>query len=641
MTRRHFFATGAAAAAAPVAAVPAAEAPRDLFRRGVPAARLAQVLLARERWRPYPVAGEWSTLPAATRQLLVEDGEAALKTPWAVLPATLFLEFKRIGNRSHYERVYMERRAKLRSLVLAECAEGKGRFLDEVVNGLWLTCEETWWGLPAHLSLQKAGPGLPDAAEPVIDLFAAETSMLLSWALYLLASEFDKVSPLLRGRLHSEIDRRILAPGYARTDFWWMGFDRSRKLNNWTPWICANWLTSSLLTDLDESRRRASVAKILQVLDFFLNGYDDDGGCDEGPGYWNAAGGALFDNLDLLHSASSGAIDFYRVPLVQEIGRYIYRAHIAGEYYTNFADASAVVSIDGNMVWRYGTRIGDAKMASLGAWAAARGRPLGGGSIGRQLPHIFSLEEMRRAPAAETLVRDAWLPGTQVMAARSREGSTAGLYLAAQGGHNAESHNHNDVGNFLLYANGKPVIIDVGVETYSAKTFSSKRYEIWTMQSAYHNLPTIGGVMQKEGQQYAARDVHYRADDASAEFSLDLARAYPAEAGVKTWQRRLRLDRARNQVTVSDRYTAAQAPRELTLTLMTPLRMTQSGPGTLTLDTVRVQYDDALFTASQEEIKIEDARLRGAWGERLYRILLTARRPTAQGAWDVRFTLVL
>ena len=76
-----------------------------------------------------------------------------------------------------------------------------------------------------------------------------------------------------------------------------------------------------------------------------------------------------------------------------------------------------------------------------------------------------------------------------------REGSAEGLCLAAQGGTNGQSHNHNDVGNFVVYADGLPAIIDVGVETYTAKTFSSPRYGIWTMQSAYHNCPTIDGVM--------------------------------------------------------------------------------------------------------------------------------------------------
>ena len=422
-----------------------------------------------------------------------------------------------------------------------------------------------------------------------------------------------------------------------------MGFGRNRKPNNWNPWICSNWLTSVLIADRDDARRKAGVLKVVQVLDNFLNGYDDDGGCDEGPGYWNAAGGALFDNLEILRSASAGQLDFYSVPLVKEIGRYIYRAHIAGDWYTNFADASAIVRIDGNMVWRYGNRIADPRMAALGAWAAGRHDATTAGYVGRQLPRIFTGAEMRKAPASETLVRDVWLPGIQVMTARVKEGSTDGLYIAAQGGHNAESHNHNDVGNFMVFAGGKPVLIDVGVETYSAKTFSSKRYEIWTMQSAYHNLPTIDGVMQGAGVQYAARDVKHQATDQAAEMSLDIAAAYPKQAGLKTWRRTLRLDRAANRIEVSDRYAATRAPREIAFTLMTPYKMSTPAAGVLALPVegakpVRIEFDAALFQATQEEIKLTDRRLASAWGARLYRILLTAKQPGAERAWSVKIS---
>ena len=70
------------------------------------------------------------------------------------------------------------------------------------------------------------------------------------------------------------------------------------------------------------------------------------------------------------------------------------------------------------------------------------------------------------------------------------------LCLAVKAGDNADSHNHNDTGSFTVYKNGLPLIIDVGVESYTQKTFSPRRYEIWTMQSAYHNLPTINDIMQ-------------------------------------------------------------------------------------------------------------------------------------------------
>lgn len=658
-TRRDFFVRGGGALAlspnALLSARPAAAPPaRNVLSAAWPPEKLASVLLPREKWKPFPTAADraaWEALPQETREALVSAGAARLGSQWTPLPATLFLEYARNGNRSNYERVRSARRERLRELVIAECVEGKDRFLDEIVNGIWTTCEETFWGVPAHLNLQKARHGLPDVAEPVVDLFAAETAALLAWTEYLLGPRLDKVSPLVRERIRLEIERRILRPNLERIDFWWMGLDPklSRSMNNWNPWINSNWLTAVLLLEPDQRRRVAAVHKILRSLDRFLDSYHEDGGCDEGPGYWNRAGGSLFDCLELLHSASGGAIHFYKNPLVSEIGRYIYRAHIFDNWYVNFADASAQVNISGDLVFRYGRRIGDPKMEALGSFAAMR-QPAGperAESIGRQLPALFNLAAIRNTRGSQPLVRDVWLPGIQVMAARLKEGSSEGLYLAAQGGHNAESHNHNDVGNFIVYADGRPAIIDVGVETYTAKTFSSRRYEIWTMQSAYHNLPTIDGLMQMAGREFAASDVSYRAGDRAAEFSLDIAKAYPREAGLKSWKRTLRLDRERNEITVGDSYAFLRSPGRITLTLMTPCRVSEPSKGELLLasdgsrwGSVKVLYDASALAAAIEEVRIEDRRLQSVWGDRIYRILLKAEKPPATANWAARIIQV-
>ncbi len=475
-------------------------------------------------------------------------------------------------------------------------------------------------------------------AEPIVDLFAAETAAQLAWTWYLLKPRLAEVSPLIPERIRLEIDRRVLTPCLTRDDFGWMGLSHRNPVNNWNPWINSNWLACALLIEMDEKRRLAAVAKILRSLDRFLDGYHDDGGCDEGPSYWFRAGASLFDNLDLLDSASKGAMNFYEVPLVREIGRYIYRAHIHGPYFTNFADAPAKVGIAADLVFRYGRAIGDPVMAAFGAWAAEEQKAGGvrSDSIGRNLPALFNVNNLRRAPRAQPLVGDVWLPGIQVMMARRKAGSAEGLYLAAQGGHNAESHNHNDVGNFMIYANGRPAIIDVGVETYTAKTFSSKRYEIWTMQSAYHNLPTVNGVMQSAGRQFRATDVSCRIDAASAEFRLDLAQAYPPEAGIQSWRRAFRFDRANNEIEITDAYSLDKAAQRITLTLMCANRPAEAA-GLLKLeDNVRVRYDAAALKASIEEIPLQDGRLRATWGERLWRVLLTAERPAQKGEFKVR-----
>ena len=644
LTRRSMLRAGAAA---PLVAAAQAPPGRRTLSGPWNAARLAAALTRRADWRPYPAARErapWLQLPPALREAAIRGAEAALGQPWPSLPATVFLEYRREGNRSRYEALWSARRKRVRMLALGECCEAKGRFLDELANGLWLTCEETYWGFPAHLNLQRAGYGLPDVEEPTVDLFAADTGSLLAWVEYLLGGELETVSPLLRRRLAVEVRRRILDVCWARDDFWWMGIAPhvNRRMNNWNPWINSNWLTCALLME-DEQRRPAAVAKILRSLDRFLDAYHPDGGCDEGPGYWSHAGGSMFECLELLYSASAGRIDFYNLPLVREIGGYIYRAHIHEDWYVNFADASARTTIAGDLVYRFGKRIQDPLMAAHGAWAVQRSgaRVTELTAIARQLGALFHYEEERKAPGAPPLVRDVWLAQTHLFAARIKGGSAAGLYLAAQGGHNAESHNHNDVGNFILYANGEPALIDVGVETYTAKTFSAQRYDIWTMQSAWHNLPTVNGVMQAAGRQYEARECRHTAGDGAAELSMEIAAAWPKEAGLQSWRRTFKLDRSTGEASVRDAVRLARAANQVEFNLVTICEVEPGAAGTLILKggklrgaRVQLAFDPSL-AVEIEERATDDARLRSVWGATIRRIRLLAKSVGHSGDWTL------
>lgn len=626
---------------------------RFKLRELYPQEKIEKVLVPREQWHPWPKWSDrrsWEALPEPVRKDLIANGEQYLGYQWPDLPATLFLEYARNGNRSRYEHEHFARRTALTDLIVAECVEGKGRFLDDIVNGVWVICEESFWGVPAHVGAQKAGSGLPDPAEPVVDLFAAETGESLAWTYYLLGEQLDRVSPLVRKRIHHEIDRRILTPCLERDDFGWMGFTGGR-VNNWNPWCNSNWLTCVLLVEPDEARRIKAVAKIVRSLDNFFDAYADDGGCDEGPGYWGRAPASLLDGLELLYSATKGAINVYDQPLVKEMGRYIYRVHIADDYFVNFADASAKVRPPGELVYRYGKRIGDDRLASFGAYLSDMDRGEGSGfagkggyTVGRYLPEIFNDAELCTAQAKPPLVRDAWLDGIQVMTARCTTGTTKGFFVAAKGGHNAESHNHNDVGNFIVYRDGRPILIDAGVETYSRKTFSSRRYEIWTMQSAYHNLPTIDGVMQSPGRQFAARDLRYEANDDHAQLQLDIAGAYPKQASVKSWLRTIRFNRGKD-VAITEDYTLEKPAKEITLTLLTPCKATVQKEGQLLLEvadraeprsSVQVLFDGAKLKSVLETIAIEDDELRSVWPERLTRILLKAETPAVQDSWTVR-----
>ncbi len=131
-----------------------------------------------------------------------------------------------------------------------------------------------------------------------------------------------------------------------------------------------------------------------------------------------------------------------------------------------------------------------------------------------------------------------------------------------KGGHNAEGHNHNDVGNFILFS-GSPLIIDVGVGVYTRQTFSSERYSIWIMQSSWHNLPEINGHMQPPGGKFRASA--FTCADGTA--SLTLTDAYPPEAGLVRYVRTLSV--RGDDVTLNDRYAFAAKDNTVTEHFMT------------------------------------------------------------------------
>jgi hypothetical protein len=517
-----------------------------------------------------------------------------------------------------------------------------------LANAIWAICEESSWTFPAHISVQKAGSGLPDNSEPIVALFSAETASSLAWVVYLLEDQLDTVSPQICQRIRREIDERILTPYLERDDFGWMGFGRRGRPNNWNPWINSNVLAATLLLERDPERRLQTVHKVLRSLDNFFVPYPEDGSCDEGPSYWTRAGASLFDNLDLLYSATGGKLDVFDDEAVRNIGRFIYRTHITGDAYVCVGDCDARIDIPRNLVFRYGQRIGDSDLQRLATFDMT-GNPLSRSSRGfwsmmRPLYALFTLEEMRAAESSTApLPRDVWLSDEdmQLMVARDRRGTSNGLFLAGWGGHNAQSHNHNDVGNYVVFVDGTPLLIDVGRPTYTRQTFSGDRYKIWAMQSAYHNLPTVGGRAQGVGRGFAAADPQYRANDAMAELQLDIAAAYPKEAGITSWVRTMRLVRGES-ITISDSFQLDGPTTDIVQHLMTTCDVSLTKPGEFTLTHPEtkveavVNYEPAGWEVQVETIPLTDQKLSEMWGPHVRRINLTCEKATSGDTWQLR-----
>ena len=583
-------------------------------------------MIMRKDFSPGPSIGDrvfWDGLSDRMRQDLVSRGESFRGYEYPQLPASLYMDFSLTGNRTRFEERYFARRLALASLVLAECACADGRFLSSVIDGIDAICSEWGWQLPAHNSYIRDTKQLvlPDARRPVLDLFACETGALLSTVRHLLHKSLDAVSPAICARIECLLDERIIKP-YLESHFWWMG-NGDEKMCNWTPWCTQNVLLVAASLDMDEKMLRKIIVKASYSLDCFLKDYGDDGCCDEGAQYYRHAALCFFNAIEILDSLDPGTFSFvYKEPKIRNMALYIFNVHIDGPYYFNFADCSPIAGRAGVREYFFGKAVGSPELMRFAAtdWAAQEDRTLAEEiNLFYRLQAITHAQEMETAHATFAHAKDElhpdqdiWYPSVGLLVSRAN-----GLCLAVKAGGNGDSHNHNDTGSFTLYKNGAPCVIDVGVGTYTGKTFSPRRYEIWTMQSAWHNLPTFGPYMQKDGAEYKARDVRYVSDENECSISMELAGAWPAESGVTSYMRSVRFDKAEGVVVVEDNYIGTCPPVMSLMTSVEPL-VSEHGLSIGSLARINVDPPDATITI--EAVDLTDPKLMAAWSSRIYRM---------------------
>jgi rhamnogalacturonyl hydrolase YesR len=615
---------------------------RNLLSRAAAKVDLAGVIQTRQQWVDYPAYSDregWRALLGPNSAEVIAAGERYLDREWQVVKATDYLDYARTGNRATQEGPHNANIAAVSALFMAEMAEGRGRFMDQLANGVFHLCEMTSWAIAAHMVHQRAKGVLPNKGDHVIELVSGDVGATLSWIYYFLAPEFDRVHPLIAPRLKSEIESRILDTYLNETRFWWMATDVSADkpglVNNWNVWCNSNVLQCFLLIENDPERLVAGVRKTIESVDKFINYNNEDGACEEGPSYWGHAAGKLYDYLQLLSDATGGAVSIFDEKIVRNMGEYISRSYVGEGWVVNFADASAREKLDYRLIFRFGEAVRSEEMTRFAASLEHQfpARIEGGRDCYRRLADLACDGRIEGVAATHRPTAFTWYPGTQFCYM-----SEGGWFLAAKGGYNDESHNHNDVGTISLYADQTPVLIDAGVGTYTAKTFSRERYSIWTMQSDYHNLPQINGSMQAFGKQYRARDVV--ADQSRKTFSVDIAGAYPPQAGVKSWTRSYRLSTQGVEMTDSFRIDGASTPNRLNFLTWGGVDISRPGVVGITVGdkTFRMIYDGDSLAAEVENIELDDRRLSRVWGDRITRISLVAKQIENSGAYTIEVT---
>lgn len=612
-----------------------------------------QSIVPLEKFKPFPrTPTEWKQLVSdSILNKLVSDGELGLKFKFNSIPFSAILAFKNSGNRLLYEDKSFLKRTVLLQMTVAESIEGKGRFLNAIMDGVWSICDESYWGVPAHITETQ---GVPDLEKPYVELFSAETATAFGLVNYFLGDKLDSVSPLLRKRITIEIDKRFFKPlvenihSYKGNGEAYKYLSQTNKVNNWNPWIMSNFIATNLLIEKDNAQRSALLYEAMQGLDRYFNGLGDDGGCDEGLHYWQEAGASAFDCLEWLQKATNSKVDIFNEPLIKKMASYIYKMHIGGSYFVNIGDGEpSIKHLNGAFLYRFGSAVNDEQMKQFGTWAfdnCEQSSSIDSFHKVRSIENFLTIKEMPLLISSYKPAEHIWINDVQTMTARTK----GNLFLASHAGNNGKSHNHNDVGDFIIYLNNEPFIIDAGRGTYTAKTFSDQRYELWNNQSQYHNLPTINGIGEYVGKEFAAKEVVNTNTAKEDKLTMDITGAYPKEAGIITWKRTNSLLKDKEEVCVMDEYVFDKQPTSLQQTFMTVTKVDLSQKGKVIFigdkDKLVLSYDDALFSVRTETPSMtgpEYGKLLKFWDNKVItRVLFTAKIPQAKGTFVYKFKKV-
>ncbi len=549
---------------------------------------------------PFPPAGDRRAWQALGKALgddhvaeMIRQADADAATPVPALPATLWLEYLRTGERTGYEVPQRRRRTALANLALAECLEGQGRLVDPIVDVVWAICDESSWSMPAHQA------ELTNMDRPVIDLMVAMTALNLAELDLLLG---DRLDPALGRRIRYEVNRRCLTPYLTRHDHWWLYNTHLRSVNNWNAVCNGGVAGAAIYLEPDPARLAEILARALRSLDDFLATFDPDGGSSEGPGYWSFGFGHYTMLGHLIEHRTGGRVKCFQGDRIRQIAQFPLRMVLSPGRYVNFSDCNSNVSFNRAHLCFLAERL---DLPALRNLEREQARQLG--------PLNWALRGLSWAPpvvSAEPFVpsRHDWFSGMMWMVARYDPTDPDALVLAAKGGHNAEMHNQNDVGNLIVHVGGESVIADIGRGRYTKSYFGPERYEHLATSSLGHSVPVVNGLAQSAGPRCAAALIDHHTDDATDSICLELKDAYPAEAGLASLRRTIALHRRepRGWVELTDEVGFASSPGRLE-SVLTTFGQVEVAHDSVTLrgqrGALRVRFEPSVVALTVDAVK--------------------------------------
>lgn len=517
-------------------------------------------------------------------------------TPWE---DAMYLEYRKTGGRARADQMVSRRTGELNCLVLAEAVDFKGRYIPAISAALESLAKDRSWTFPAH------DPKLEnfEGRRTIVELASARRAIAFAGALQLLGTALPAPT---RGLARQALETRIFQPVRASLrgegDFlWW-----TEGGNNWNPVCYAGVILAALWTLEDRQDRATFLAAAEAGRSFYFGGIPGDGYCTEGIGYWNYGFGNYCWMALAASEATAGQLNWFDSPHILRTGSFGRRIRMLEGKYPAYADCSPFARpapwiqyfmdriADQLHRWKTPPRIGE---DSIHAFCQSH-FPTSAYHTAQPILGIAPDKDSGDSNALRDFFREAG-----VLNVRPADSQAADAFaVSIKGGNNAEQHNHNDLGSFVVATPNAtlPLLVDPGAERYTSRTFSPRRYESRILSSWGHPVPLVDGMEQVPGRDSAARILETDFTPARDTLSMDLATAYRHVEGLSLLTRTFRFHRTGGtRLEVCD-ILRSDRPVSFGTALLTYGSWQKMGPQTLRItgdgDTLEIHVDASPLT---------------------------------------------
>lgn len=371
------------------------------------------------------------------------------------------------GDRTLCDRAIVEQSMRLvYSAFMALLHPDEEEHLLNLQDAIWAICDDYSWDTSAHHSTEYD--------DRLIGIMTANRALDFSIIYTLL---YDRLDPLVRTRMEKEIERRVIH-SYLDRHFFWETLD-----NNWNA-VCVCGVAAALIV-FKPDRFHWLFPRIRNSIECYLASFKDDGACVEGAGYWNYGFGMFSVMADLIRSFTDGKIDYFKNPKVKNIATFLQKTFLHENTFVMFGDCGTTL--------RY--YLGTYHLLCQTYPDAMEPLPLSSAQVTQDMMiMLYTLMCFDPKFVSDTVNHDVTycMKETQWFIKR-----TPVYSFATKGGSNSESHNHNDIGTFMVTKDNGQVLCELGAGLYDKAYFAQEtRYTYFTTSSLGHSLPIVNGKPQ-------------------------------------------------------------------------------------------------------------------------------------------------